>query len=149
MSSSSPLPLRQRKCQAPPGRRSISQMGIVQPSGPSSHCGTCCGSVHAAQTSRRGASNTRVITISRSDGVLNRVRPISLFAATIVLLLLLFLLLQRFEVAVEPRVAGLPEAAVALGPLRHLPERRRLEPAGAELCLAATRDQAGALQHAQ
>src|SRR5579885_3214877 len=137
MSSSSPLPLRQRKCQAPPGRRSISQMGIVQPSGPSSHCGTCCGSVHAAQTSRRGASNTRVITISRSDGVLNRVRPISMFAATIVLLLLLFLLLlfllfQRFEVAVEPRVAGLPEAAVALGPLRHLPERRRLEPAGAE-----------------
>src|SRR5579871_3837968 len=113
ISSSSPSAWRQTKRQAPPGRRSISQTGIVQPSGPSSHCGTCRGSVHAAQTSRRGASNTRVITISRSDGVLKRVRPISVFAATFVLLLLLFLLLHLFEVAVEARVAGLPEAAVA------------------------------------
>src|SRR5581483_7025000 len=149
MSSSSPLPLRQRKCQAPPGRRSISQTGIVQPSGPSSHCGTCRGSVHAAQTSRRGASNTRAITISRSEGVLNRVRPISVFAATIALLLLLFLLLHLFEVAVEPRMARFPEAAVAVRPLRHVSERRRVETAGAKLRLAAARNQAGALQHAQ
>jgi hypothetical protein len=71
-----PSERRQTKCLAPPGRRSISQTGMVQPFGPSIQCGTCPGLVQASQTSLRGASTTRVMTISRSDGVLNVVAPI-------------------------------------------------------------------------
>src|SRR5437763_12818739 len=44
---------------------------MLQPSGPSSQCGTCLGLVQASQTSLRAASMTRVATISRSDGVVN------------------------------------------------------------------------------
>src|SRR5215469_2590639 len=46
----------------PPTRKSISQTGDVHPFGPH-HCITYFGSVHAFQTSSRGASKTRVITI--------------------------------------------------------------------------------------
>src|SRR6266436_2463034 len=40
-------------------------MVFVKPIGPH-HCATCLGSVHALNTSSRGASKTRVRTISRS-----------------------------------------------------------------------------------
>src|SRR5215472_14886718 len=46
----------------PPTRKSISQKGTVKPFGPH-HCITYFGSVHAFQTSSRGASKTLVITI--------------------------------------------------------------------------------------
>src|SRR5580765_3530194 len=46
----------------PPTRKSISQKGAVKPFGPH-HCITYCGSVHAFQTSSRGASKTLVTTI--------------------------------------------------------------------------------------
>src|SRR5579864_150248 len=46
----------------PPTRKSILQTGAVKPFGPH-HCITYCGSVHAFQTSSRGASKIRVITI--------------------------------------------------------------------------------------
>src|SRR6201997_3642543 len=46
----------------PPTRKSISQKGAVKPFGPH-HCSTYFGSVHAFQTSSRGASKTLVITI--------------------------------------------------------------------------------------
>src|SRR5579875_134473 len=46
----------------PPTRKSIWQTGAVKPLGPH-HCFTYFGSVHAFQTSSRGASNTLVITI--------------------------------------------------------------------------------------
>src|ERR1700744_1352405 len=46
----------------PPTRKSISQKGAVNPFGPH-HCITYFGSVHAFQTSSRGASKTLVITI--------------------------------------------------------------------------------------
>src|SRR5215469_16818823 len=46
----------------PPTRKSISQKGEVQPLGPH-HCITYFGSVHAFQTSSRGASKTLVTTI--------------------------------------------------------------------------------------
>src|SRR5579871_1691474 len=46
----------------PPTRKSISQTGAVKPFGPH-HCITYFGSVHAFQTSSRGASKTLVITI--------------------------------------------------------------------------------------
>src|ERR1051325_9472786 len=46
----------------PPTRKSIWQTGAVKPFGPH-HCITYFGSVHAFQTSSRGASKTLVITI--------------------------------------------------------------------------------------
>src|ERR1700751_2033579 len=46
----------------PPTRKSILQKGVVKPFGPH-HCITYSGSVHAFQTSSRGASKTRVTTI--------------------------------------------------------------------------------------
>src|SRR5215469_7321103 len=46
----------------PPTRKSISQKGAVKPFGPH-HCITYFGSVHAFQTSSRGASKTLVTTI--------------------------------------------------------------------------------------
>src|ERR1700737_1318977 len=46
----------------PPTRKSILQTGAVNPFGPH-HCITYFGSVHAFQTSSRGASKTRVTTI--------------------------------------------------------------------------------------
>src|SRR5579871_278097 len=46
----------------PPTRKSILQTGAVQPFGPH-HCITYFGSVHAFQTSSRGASKTLVTTI--------------------------------------------------------------------------------------
>ena len=52
----------------PPGRRSISQTGIVWPLGPH-HSFMCSGLVIASNTSSRGASNVRVMTISVSEGV--------------------------------------------------------------------------------
>src|SRR5690348_1876247 len=46
----------------PPARKSIWQTGAVKPFGPH-HCITYFGSVHAFQTSSRGASKTLVTTI--------------------------------------------------------------------------------------
>src|SRR5579875_2358752 len=46
----------------PPTRKSILQMGAVNPLGPH-HCITYLGSVHAFQTSSRGASKILVIVI--------------------------------------------------------------------------------------
>src|SRR5262245_27940762 len=117
-------------------------MGMVHPSGPSSQCGTCSAFVQASHTSRRGASTTRTAVTSRSEGVVKVV--VRLLLAVAMLLLLLF---HDFQVLVEARVARLPEAPVLLGPVRHLLERRRLQPPGAPLRIAAARDQARALQH--
>src|SRR5262245_6722111 len=52
--------------QTPPGRKSIACVVVVKPFGPH-HRPTRLGSVHAPHTSSRGASKTRVMTISRSD----------------------------------------------------------------------------------
>src|SRR5690606_779744 len=49
----------------PPGRRSISHGGALKPLGPHQDA-MWPGSVHAFQSSSRGASNTREMTISRS-----------------------------------------------------------------------------------
>src|SRR3954470_24067388 len=128
-------------------------MVVVNPFGPH-HCTTCCGSVHAAQTSSRGASNRREITISRSLALF------SFWLADMVLLLLSlnflwlnFFLLLRFlpplnpvlvpgvgtldvaQVLVEPVEALRPEALVVRHPLGHFFETCRLEPARTPLRL--------------
>src|ERR1700693_232136 len=53
---------------APPGRTSISWIVVRNPFGPY-QCGRCFGSVHTLNTSSRGASSRRVVTISRSGVV--------------------------------------------------------------------------------
>src|SRR5574341_162459 len=104
----------------------------------------CSGFVQAFQTRSRGASMTRVITTSRSDGVVYAVTPT---LAAVTMLLLRFL--EVLEIAIEPLKARLPEAAVVLRPVGDLLEGGRLEPARPELRFAAARDQARALQDPQ
>ena len=67
----------------------------------------------------------------------------ALFAVAMVSLLCLELL----QVRIQALVARVPEAAIAFGPLRDPLERRRLEPAGTPLRVAAATDEARALQH--
>src|SRR5690349_9595588 len=66
---SAPSVCRQWQRQGPPGRRSISHMVMVQPSGPSIHRGRYSGLVQASKTSRRGSLNSRVMTISWTVGI--------------------------------------------------------------------------------
>src|SRR5574341_603788 len=87
----------------------------------------CSGFVQAFQTRSRGASMTRVITTSRSDGVVYAVTPP---LAAVTMLLLRFL--EVLEIAIEPLKARLPEAAVVLRPVGDLLEGGRLEPARPE-----------------
>ena len=65
------------KRQTPPGLTSISWIVFVKPFGPH-HCATCFGSIHALNTSSRGALKTRVVTISRA-AVLVAVGSVLLF----------------------------------------------------------------------
>src|SRR5205823_4418885 len=87
----------------PPTRKSISQKGAVKPFGPH-HCITYFGSVHAFQTSARGASKTLVITIcSISLTVLFSISD----------LLFLHLIYNRIQLV----QALFPESAIAKSPV--------------------------------
>src|SRR5215216_7150479 len=59
---------RETKRHAPPVRRSTSQTSSDQPVGPYQHR-TSSGFVHASKTRLGGASKTRVMRTSRSEGV--------------------------------------------------------------------------------
>src|ERR1017187_1859288 len=102
--------------QTPPGRTSISLVVVVKPFGPH-HLMMCFGSVHAFQTGSRGASNTRVMTISRSE-VASATLP--LFAA--IAFSFLFLGLDFAQIGVQPIEAFFPELAVALHPIGNILE---------------------------
>src|SRR5262245_38492062 len=105
---------------------------------------TCSGLVHASNTSCRGALNTRVKTISRSDG------SSSASTLSLVLASTLFLLgLQGLQIGVQAVQALFPEAAIAFQPVVDAPECARLDPAGPPLRLATARDEAGALEDLQ
>src|SRR5688500_4296165 len=88
------------------------------------------GSVHARNTRSRGASSTRVITISRSRDQI--VSPV----------VIVVLLLQVVVQAVEPLV---PRPSRVLGPPGHVVERRGAQAARPLLRVAAARDEARAL----
>src|SRR6202050_5308546 len=83
----------------PPTRTSIWQTGAVKPFGPH-HCITYFGSVHAFQTSSRGASQTLVITI----------RSISLTVFSVISGLLFLHLIHNYIQLVETLF---PESAIA------------------------------------
>src|SRR5712675_3090757 len=110
--------------QRPPGRTSISWIVVVKPLGPH-HCTTCLGSAHASQTSSRGASKTRVITISRSE-----VFSTGLFLVSAMPLLLFFQITQVVVQAIEPL---LPYHAVVFQPIGYILEGACLQPAGPPL----------------
>src|SRR5918992_4173826 len=118
----------------PPGLTSIVTVssGVLQPCGPH-HCTSCSGSVHALHTSSRGASYTRLISISCAVAV--SVIPVSL--------------LHFVEVIAEAVEAALPKPAVAGQPVGGLLEGIALQARRAQLRRAASRYEAGALQHLQ
>src|SRR6266542_1533082 len=95
----------------------------------------CSHELCASNTRSRGASNTRVVTISRSDGVVT--------VSTLLPLPIAFLpssALELVQVLVQPVVALLPELPVSFGPLGDVPERPRLEPGGPPSPWPAARD---------
>src|SRR5262249_36876917 len=102
------------------------------------HCARCLGSVHTANTSSRGASNSRTAMIARGSCSRSRLFP----AATSFLLRLQFA--QVLVEAVEP---FLPKRAIVFQPFVQRLERSGLNAAGAPLRLAAARDEPGTLQH--
>src|SRR2546426_2328310 len=125
-----------QKRKAPPGRTSIAQDGVVNPCGPHQRTRRS-GSVQALKTRERGASNTRVMTSSRSAGVV-ALLPAAMSPP---------FRLQLAQIALQAIEALLPETAIVLQPVGGLLERSRLEPAGPPLRLATARDQTGALQY--
>src|SRR5713101_6696864 len=138
-------------------RRSISQTVMGNSPHPNQRL-TCSGVVMASNTRCRGASNTRVMAISRSDGVVI-FRVLSTFASTLLLLLYSdfgfgsrrgfhrFLGLQFLQIVVEAIEALIPEPAEVSQPAIDLFERDRRDTARSPLRLAPTRDQAGMFQH--
>src|SRR2546421_7932792 len=121
---------------APPGRKSNSQTGLVNPWGPH-HCATCFGSVHTLNRSSLGASKIRVSTSSCSFS----------FVAVFPVAMLLLLILSVAQIVVQTIKAPRPETPVVLRPIGNVLERSCLEPAGPPLRLVSTRDQPRALKH--
>src|SRR6185437_11483935 len=127
------------KRHTPPGRKSKLWVVVVKPFGPH-HCARCLGSVQAAKTRSRGASNSRMPMIER--GSLSRSRL--LFTAMSTLLptalghgcLRGLLALQRFQIAIEAIETFVVETAIAIEPVVDVLERARLDPARPPLRLA-------------
>src|SRR5580700_7882284 len=90
------------KRQTPPGRNSKRDVVVVKPFGPH-HCARCFGSVHAANTSSRGASNSRMPMIARGSLCRSRLLFTAMFF-TLGLRQLGFRRfgLQYFQIGVEP-----------------------------------------------
>jgi hypothetical protein len=100
----------------------------------------------ASNTSRRGASKSRVNRISTSDGVVTV--KLSLFAVPLPIMSCL-LPFHFLKIGIQPVESLFPNVPVPLGPLGHVLERTRLEAAVPPLCLASAGDETGALEHAQ
>src|SRR3990170_3795746 len=111
------------KRQTPPGRNSKACVVVVKPSGPH-HCARCFGSLKAANTRSRGASNTRVPIIERGS----RSKSMLFLALTFLLLGL-----QYFEIIVEAVEPFLPKPAIFGEPVVDALERGRLDLAGPQL----------------
>src|ERR1700680_2212860 len=130
------------KRQTPPGRNSNLDVVVVKPFGPH-HCARCFGSVHAAKTSSRSASNSRMPMIERGSLCKSRL----LFTAMFFTLGFRRFGLQHFQIGVEAIKTLLEEPAIVFEPVVNAFECLRLDAAGAKLRFAAACDQAGAFQH--
>src|SRR5262245_1300441 len=110
----------------------------------------CSHELWASNTSSRGASKTRVMTIFRPG-----VSIVCLYLPFPPIALLLSVAwplawsasLELVQVLVQSVVALVPEATVSVGPLGDLLERGGAEPRGPPLPLPPPRDEAGSLQH--
>src|SRR6185437_5820724 len=120
----------------PPGLRSksIFSRGVVKCSGPH-HFVTSSGSVHTCQTSSRGASSSRSITIVCS--------LIVCCPSAIVVCLSLDL----HQMCREPIEPSFPDPPVLLEPFGHRAQRCALEPRRSQLRRPSAGDQAGPLEH--
>src|SRR5207244_2469371 len=101
--------------------------------------------VMASNTRPFGASNRRVMQISRSDGVVTLKLP--LFPAFPTTITFLVLRLYFLQIPIQPIEALLPDVAVAFGPVGHFFQRACVDPAVPPLSLPSLRNQAGALKH--
>src|SRR3954454_21740283 len=121
------------KSHTPPTRNSNARVVVVNPSGPH-HRDRCRTSVNASNTSSRGASMPREITISRSA-----VADCAGVPCPVVLIQLLLLpcLLQVLHVRLQPVEALVPEPLEPAGPLVDRPEPAGVKAVHALLaCLA-------------
>src|SRR6185312_8536411 len=113
-----------------PTRRSISQVRNFEARGPHQF-ETCSGFVIASKTTSRGASKSRVMRISVSDG---RVTVRRFLVASGMFHLLLFVFGLEFgKVIVEAVKTLFPELAIVFHPRRGVFERRGFEAAGTPL----------------
>src|ERR1700684_1237197 len=121
------------KRQTPPGRNSKRDVVVVKPFGPH-HCARCFASVHAAKTSSRGASNSRMPMIERGSLCRSRLLFTAMFF-TLGLRRLGFRRfgLQNFKRGVEAIKTPLEEPAIVFEPVVDAFECLRLDAAGAEL----------------
>src|SRR6267378_4143912 len=139
----------QRK--APFGRRSIAQMARGTPLG-SHQCATCSAFVQASKTTARGASKMRVITISRSVGIVIFTDPMfstgdlssSLRASRGFLHLL-----HHFQVVVQACKFLLPEAAKGFNPLSDILEWDGHERARTPLRIARAHNEARSFEYVE
>src|SRR5688500_15834792 len=132
-------------CHLPPGRTSIFLTSVVSAAKPN-HCGMSSGSVIVSHTISRGASNLRVMRISRSDG---RLRVVSYFVLVTTFFLPFFLCFPLADQDLKP-----------IHPVGHrAPERLEpgvelIERLGPQLIDALLRDrtyvdQTGVAEHAE
>src|SRR5262245_13748847 len=123
-----------------PGFTSNLCVVVVKPRGPH-HCTTCSGSVQASNTRAGGALIRRVMTISRSVGILA--------SAVMASMPLSFLLLRLnlAEINLQAIETFVPQRPVALEPRIDVLQRVRGDAAGAPLCLSAPGDEAGAFKY--
>src|SRR2546426_3216549 len=147
--------------QAPPGRTSILSTIVVYRLGPHQF-GISFGSVIALKTRSRGASNSRVMTISRSPRLLIVVVELSVVGIGFLLFIAFARSatssrslvsprpfvppLQLFQVVVEAIETLFPQAAVTLHPIGGLLERARPQLARPPLRFPAALDQTGPLE---
>src|SRR6266545_2512336 len=136
-----PSSARFAKRHLPPTRTSILSTTVEYLRGPH-HLGMSSGSIIVLNRSSRGASKTRVSSISRSEG---NVSVIVLSLAITVFLLLL----HPMKDFIQSLEALLPEPAVALDPLVGLPERCGIEARRPPLRVAAALDEPRSLEHLQ
>src|ERR1700693_1847242 len=125
---------------APFGRRSISQTASGTPLG-SHQCATCSALVQASKTTARDASKMRVITISRSVGVVIFTVPMFFIRLVISPYRLLtrtclLFLWHPFQVVVQAGKFLLQEMAKGFKPLSDIFKRDGHERARTPLCIA-------------
>src|SRR5689334_19617548 len=102
----------------------MSQTGSAYLRGPH-HCAMWRAWVQTSNTSSRGASNTRVISTSRSETTSNVVsEDLLLVVIGLCLLVLVGLALQLAQVFVEPIEARFPDVAIGVDPVGGLFEPR-------------------------